>query len=520
MSTTVSIPDKSFFPRFSFSERQWEILFFCMMLFNGVLPQVISGIFVSPLIMGMEILIMPFLFLFKSLRLQMKGMLVFAFLGYEYPLILASFFFLLMWLVTSWKQQQIRVNRPAVLILGLLIWAVLLFFMNSMVFISVSGLLFWMMTFAGPVFILLYFLQFHIQQEDAEAVLKFWIKVIRFQMLVVLLQAIVLRTVIPGDWAGGSMQDAHNLGTFLGLYILSLILPRLIEKNQPLFQNMWSLVKQIIPVFIFLVLTDSKVIDLILFVGLALFLLLILILKPFLGRCFLSVRKTFVSFLLFAGLLVIAPQGAQEYVRYVLEDPELDIYEMLGNYLFDEENSYNQKTRLFTRTFSDMRQTDPWLWWTGTGPGTFGSRASNTLAYDVMYKEDQKIPSFIPAISSPWTKRYLGDLMTKELVEIITHRSAFLAAPSSGIVSVKAELGWPGLILYLLFTYSIAISLLFMSVKRTGLIRLWACILSVFWLMYPLLMIFDNYQEKPSITFPLMILTALMYRSGIQSKTG
>jgi hypothetical protein len=128
-----------------------------------------------------------------------------------------------------------------------------------------------------------------------------------------------------------------------------------------------------------------------------------------------------------------------------------------------------------------------------------------------MYKESQKIPSFIPPVSSPWTRKHLGDLMTSELAEMITFHSTFLAAPVSGIVALKAELGWPGLILFCLFTFSMAISLLpsfstsnFIEARQT---------IAIFWIVFPLLMLFDNYQEKPVITFPLMILSAVLLKT-------
>jgi uncharacterized membrane protein len=37
--------------------------------------------------------------------------------------------------------------------------------------------------------------------------------------------------------------------------------------------------------------------------------------------------------------------------------------------------------------------------------------------------------------------------------------------------------------------------------------------MAIFWILFPLLMLFDNYQEKPIITFPLVILSAVLLKT-------
>lgn len=503
--------------KFTTTEKQWEMFLLFLMICNGIIPQIIPGSIVSPFFMGLEFALIPFALLFFTVQRQAKTFLAFAFLGYEYPLILAALLFIIALSAKIWLSQKFTITKPLILYLLLIIYAFTLFFFTSFFFVSFSGLIFWIFTFAGPVILLLYLIQFNYSENTAENIFVFFRRCIVIQFPIIILQAINMGTIIPGDWAGGSMLDAHNCGIFISIWGMILILPKITLKSKTPSWLSFNFLKRAFPALFFLLITDSKTIYVIVLISLLLFLLIALIKSIPKRQIYLNRKRISFFFIFGISSLMLLPMIAQSYVRFALDNPEADIYKVIGNYFEDDNQDLNsglisnQKTVLYKRVFSQMKKEEELLWWIGTGPGTFSSRAANTLAYDVLFKESQKIPSFIPPISSPWTRKYLGDLMTEELVEIILFHSTFLAAPSSGIVALKAELGWPGFILFLLFTILMSASLI--PGKGNQFLQIQSQALAIFWVMFPLLMIFDNYQEKPVIAFPLMILTAVLLKT-------
>lgn len=508
---------------FRISEKQWTVFFLILLVGNGILPQIIPGSLVSPLFMGIELAMIPFALFFFPVERQIKTFMAFAFLGYEYPLILGAVLFLFALAAKTWVNGNMKFHRPMGIFLLIILYSLFLFVLNAWHFVSFSGLIFWSMTFLGPFILLLYFSQFRLTHSASENLFNFFKRCVTIQFPILILQALNMKTLIPGDWAGGSMLDAHNCGVFIGLYCFTLILPKITGKAPTPGWLSWSLLKKIIPALFFLLLTDAKTVYLVQALGFLLFLLLIL--AKSLKHKYAYLPKIKIARYATLGLsaLMLLPILGQAYVRFAMNNPEADLYEIVGNYLLDDFHAFgedhisNQKAVLYNRVFSVMKSDDEWLWWIGTGPGTFGSRAANTLAYDVLYKESQKIPPIIPPVSSPWTKKYLGDLMTKELVEIVLFRSAVLASPVSGIVALKAELGWLGLFLFLFFVIAIASRLI--PGKGNPTQQFSSQLAGIFWLMIPLLMVFDNYQEKPIITFPLILLTAVTLQSSVPKKS-
>jgi hypothetical protein len=483
-----------------------------LLLINGIAPWVLPWSLVSAAVMGLELLLLPVLF-FLPLRIQIAGLLTFSFLGHDYPLILSAFLFLFVFLVKSASGNRIRLNTPAVILCIIILYALILFMINIPIFVSVPGLIFWLMTFGGPVFCYFYFLQFDYSAGDVRKLVDFLIRIIRLQFWVIMIQAVFNRSLVPGDWAGGTMNDAHDSGLYVSLYLLSLVLPALLEpgKRIPWFSfSFWS---HLLIAFAFTIMTDSKTMNALLIIALALLFLFMLIIRIFYFYRQISKGKMVFGLLIVMLGVLILPQLAQSYIRVVLKDDSIDLGEMLYSYTLDNNSQFNQKAKLYDRAFVQMQKDDPMLWWIGTGPGTFASRASNTLAYDVMYKEDQKIPGFIPAISSPWTRKDMADLMTKEVADWVQFVSAFLSFPFSGIVSMKFELGWIGLLLYLASIWIHVVLLIHAGNRHEDTVRNWIWIWAVLWLLFPFMMFFDNYQEQPAIVYPLMILAAVFLKA-------
>ena len=483
-----------------------------LLVINGIGPLLLPKSLIGAGIMGLELLLVPMLLLLP-MRIQISGLLTFAFLGHDYPLILSAFLFLTVFIIRSAGGRRLWLNQPAILLMLIILYALILFLINIPVFVSIPGLVFWLMTFGGPVFCYFYFLQFEYRGEDVRKIVDYLVRIIRLQFWVIFIQALFDRSWVPGDWAGGTMNDAHDSGVYVSLYLLSLVLPALLEpkKRIPWFSfQFWG---HLLIAFAFTIITDSKTLNALLLIALAL-----LFLFMFCMRMIYAIRNISKSKMVFGLIMVIAgawiiPQLAQSYIRIVLQDEKANLGEMLYSYMLDPNSQFNQKAKLYDRAFVQMRKDEPLLWWIGTGPGTFASRASNTLAYDVMYKEDQKIPEFIPAISSPWTRRYMADLMTKEVADRVKFVSALLSFPFSGIVSMKFELGWLGLVLYLACILIQVVLLIHAGNRHEDTVRNWIWIWAVLWLLFPFMMFFDNYQEQPAIVYPLMILAAVFLKA-------
>lgn len=489
------------------SDAKVMIFFIVLLVVNGIAPLFLSKGIVGAVIMPIELLLVPVL-LFMPLRIQITGLLTFSFLGHEYPLILSAFLFLFLFLLKSDSVNRMRLNKPAVLLLIIIFYALFLFLINIPIFVSVPGLVFWLMTFGGPVFCFFYLQQFNYTTEDTQQIVNFLIRIIRLQFWIIVAQALINRTLTPGDWAGGTMNNAHDSGIYISLYCLSLVLPIILEPGKRIPWLSFSFWGHLLIALAFTILTDSKTLNALLLLALSLLFIFMLFTHLFYAYKHISKRKIVLNILILLLSAWVLPQAIQSYLRQTLMDDTIQLDEMLYSYMLDPNAPFNQKAKLYNRAFVEMQKEDPWLWWIGTGPGTFASKASNTLAYDVMYKENQKIPEFIPAISSPWTKRYMSDLMTKEFTEQIQFISALLSLPTSGIVSLKFELGWPGLLLYFTCIFIQVVLLIHAGNKHDSKIRNWIWIWALFWLLFSLMMFFDNYQEQPVIAYPLMMLSA------------
>jgi predicted PurR-regulated permease PerM len=148
-----------------------------------------------------------------------------------------------------------------------------------------------------------------------------------------------MKSIIPGDWAGGSMLDAHNCGIFIALYGLTLILPGLTQKGKPFPLSSVFFLKKALPALFFLLITDAKTIYLVVLVSLLIFLLFTWLKNTFSKILILSSRKVFAYLTLLVFSFLLIPILAQAYVRFALDNSEADLTEVVGAYLFDEENT-------------------------------------------------------------------------------------------------------------------------------------------------------------------------------------
>ncbi len=85
---------------------------------------------------------------------------------------------------------------------------------------------------------------------------------------------------------------------------------------------------------------------------------------------------------------------------------------------------------------------------TGTGPGTVGTRAANSRAYDTLYKDRVRLGSSVPAMTSEPARRFFVDLYAEKFVTTLRWASATLASPFSSLISLLVETGVLGSALF------------------------------------------------------------------------
>jgi hypothetical protein len=141
----------------------------------------------------------------------------------------------------------------------------------------------------------------------------------------------------------------------------------------------------------------------------------------------------------------------------------------------------------------------------GVGPGMLGSRAASAASADILYKESESpFAKWLQPAPKPerWAMYGLWDV---EVMQGITNRSAMLSMPFSGWGSLRAELGWPAVIL--LFFYFLSLSLQMASIalghpgaRSVGFAAAVGCVA-----VLPMLF-FDTLLEQPHVIGPLCIL--------------
>lgn len=171
------------------------------------------------------------------------------------------------------------------------------------------------------------------------------------------------------------------------------------------------------------------------------------------------------------------------------------------------------KVKLLTRTAALMRPGELHTW-IGYGPGAFASRAASSRAAGALFKEETRLPDFIPTHTPPTYGGVVYDLYTAEIKATIRNRSDVLTSPFSSLLGIVAEYGVLG---------SLVMSLFLAAVARTGVIAwrdesrqpAWRAFGAALAFAIPLLVVlsvFDSYFEQPDIVIPIAVLWLLASR--------
>ncbi len=141
----------------------------------------------------------------------------------------------------------------------------------------------------------------------------------------------------------------------------------------------------------------------------------------------------------------------------------------------------------------------------GVGPGMLGSRAASAASADVLYKDaGAALSGFLgPA---PRTERWaMVGLWDAEAVYGVTDKSALLTMPFSGWGSMRAELGWPAVILLAFYLILLGRQTTSIAARHAGVRRIAIAAGVACFALLPMLF-FDNVLEQPHIIVPLAIL--------------
>jgi len=469
----------------------------------------------SGTINNLYMILIPFLIILAVFKLstinQIKVLLSCSMIGIDYPLMLVP---AILYPFLILRRKYYKFKTPALLALIFLLYAFLIYFVVLLTTFNLLSFPFWLMSFGSGVLLFIYYAQFDFTKKDLLNTFNFFIKLIIVQLLLVVLQLLRYRNFTPGDWGIGALNDANKVGFYLLILLVYFLSPlwikflpygnRSLSFNKVIKCGLWTII-----LFPFIVLCAAKTLYGILFISIIIFFIGLSVWVVFRNRLVINrgYRTLIIGGLISIVFLALFPMIFNFYGSY-LERSKFTLKGTIERYINYEDS--NQKYQLYKRVFKDFYVNEGILIYSfGTGPGTFNSRASNSRAYDTLYKKEAVlVPKLLPPYSSIYTKEYLADLYTEDIYMTQKYRSSLLSIPFAGIASLKAELGIIGLVLFLLICWS-SIYLLSKYLIFNKIEPLIGFILSVWWIFLPFAMVLDNFQEKPQIVFPLYLLTAV-----------
>ena len=174
-------------------------------------------------------------------------------------------------------------------------------------------------------------------------------------------------------------------------------------------------------------------------------------------------------------------------------------------------STINPKTQLILRTGRVLGENDLQTW-LGHGPGSFATRAATIRATDVLFKDTDRLPGFIPPHTGRTYRSVAFDLYTFAIADQVRYRSGALTNPFSSLIGIIGEFGLVG---------SLLVFALVLAVAREG-YRLWrtseagvgvraaGATLGFAMPLFIVLGIFDSYFEQPDLMGALAVLALVV----------
>lgn len=330
----------------------------------------------------------------------------------------------------------------------------------------------------------LYYMYF-IFKSAKEDYIRVFYELCKLQIIPVSVQIIFLlvKKVFYPDLITGTFDNANTLVIVLMIYLILILNSRYLS-----FKN--KLVNLIIYGSIIL-LADAKLI------------LIIFILVLIITNVFTTTNKNIFLklpiFCLFLGIIIIIMLSPFSLYKYSIDKYNIDKY--ITN------NNMNLKFKAYKYTFCDLNLFNDLI---GVGSGRYGSKAANILAYDTMYKTKEKLE--VSKILKARTNQYynrISSLFTKSFFNNIKNYSGILSYPQSSIVTIKGEIGYLGIMLFIFFIlYNI--KNLYKNILRKDNYKESYCSI-VFILVIFLISFFDNFLEMNNIILSFMFILSSSY---------
>ncbi len=450
---------------------------------------------------------------FKHVEMQLKVLLTLSFFDSEYFLFCLPLLILSKIILEQFSGKHVfKVNQTTLMVVILFMYVLSISIVVNFIDFSLFSLCLGIVVFFIILCPLIYFSYFQYTEDLINRVFLFFKKIILLQAVIVIVQFLKYSNFAIGDWGKGTTGGTDKMGLLFLLSILPFIILPLIEKKKKLLSlfSIKSLALGIIIVSIVYFL-DIKATFFSIILGGIVFLFLVF-LKIIINRVkdvpFYKMYLV-VFFTLFFSIFI--PFFANQYFSIVFKKNHYTLYNQLGRYIGKNEKT-SQKFILYKHIYVDMFYDYPLVWTFGTGFGKLGGKASNSLAYDVLYKEHdaKKLPSFIPSYSSQWTKKYMTGLFTKDIADHIKWASSILSMPFAGMITLKAEFGLLGLLFWVSIFFYIAYRVFnksrnfqYMHLRGLG------AVLSIYCIAFLFLMVFDNWQETPQFILPFILFVAV-----------
>jgi hypothetical protein len=343
----------------------------------------------------------------------------------------------------------------------------------------------WMATLGAPL-LLLGGASPRLPDHVAPLVSRFLVFALWLQVPVCVVQLVRHGGPEPGDWFAGSWNNQNLVGLW-GATTLSVCAVRLLTGTATLRSpRAWMTQCGHLAAAVFLVWgASAKLYSASAFGAAGVVIVMVLIAGTGISRIGTLLRSSVV-------IIVILLAGAlsESWVR--------DNFE---GFMSNLENS--EKRILLTRVALEMGERYNFI--LGVGPGMLGSRAASVASGDILYKESER-PFARWLQPAPKPERWaMYGLWDAEVAEGITNRSAMVSMPFSGWGSIRAELGWPAVILLLSYFVSLSrqmaiIAMRYPAARTIGLAAAVGCVA-----LLPMLF-FDNLLEQPQIIGPLCML--------------
>lgn len=436
-----------------------------------------------------------------NLHTFLKIGLALIFLGNDYLLFVYSVSLVPVLLLLK-SRAGFVIAGPQRWISTLLVWCFVSYVFSQYIESNLGAFWFYAITFASPMVLFSIAVQFGRRGDGVQ-------NLCRFLMACLLLQSAFIAyagfawglSSTPGDWAVGSLGQPDISFLFAGgfLFVVAIQILRRFPRGSKFgdrnFRRYLALAGWLA---LMLYLTYTRVLNYSLLIALAVglpSLVLVRRVRPFLkrgqlilGGCVLAG----VGFMLIYTLLTVPSTTFGATYTIYATHPE-----------------YNHKFVFLKRALSEIPD-EFGTGLTGTGPGTVGSRAANSRAYDTLFKlYGARLPSFIPPFTSEPAKKYFVDLYQEDFVSK-WWKSQTLAAPFSSLITLLVELGLIGIGLFLCLIVALLSSFLRLASRdsdpffRALGITLYFVTLTIF-----VASLFDTYLERPLIMGPYWIVAGL-----------